>query len=287
MKELNSNFHALTFDVEDWYQGFIYRGINGWEKYGLREKKNVENILSILDTYKTKATFFILGSFAESNPELIQLIHKSGHEIASHTYSHKHIPKFSPEEFRRDIKRSKNFLEDIINEKVIGYRAASWSLTQNSYWALEILAEENFIYDSSIFPSSFHPFGNNKFLKYPHKIKLSNLKTIYEFPAQVFSIGKLNIPAAGGFYLRALPFFFTKEAIKQSVKNEFPGMVYLHPYDFDKDVPKIKTKLTFQIIRYFHLHKTENYFKMLLKNFKFSSIKEIIETSNSIYNVKK
>lgn len=281
MNEINSDFHALTFDVEDWYQGFIYRGIGGWEKYGSREKKNVQKILDILDTHNTKATFFVLGSFAEANPDIVKLIHENGHEIASHGHSHIHVPKLTPKDFREDIRRSKNFLEDITNEKIIGYRAASWSINKDSYWGLEILAEENFIYDSSIFPSSFHPFGSNYFNRFPHQINLLNNKKIYEFPAQVLSIGKIKFPAAGGFYLRALPYIFSKYAIKQSAKKNFSAMVYLHPYDLDPDVPRLKTKFTFRIIRYYNLNKTEVYLKMLLKNFTFSSIKEIIEKSSS------
>ncbi len=269
-------YNSLTFDVEDWYQGFIYRGISGWEKYGSRESKNVQRILGLLYEYNTKATFFVLGSYAENNHEEIKLILNAGHEIASHGYSHIPVPQHTRASFREDVKRTKKLLEDITGKKISGHRAASWSINKDCLWALDILAEEGYLYDSSIFPTRFHSFGINNYPAYPRKINLQNGGEIYEFPAQVLSLGNIKIPAAGGFFMRAFPYFISELSIKQSQKKENPGMVYLHPFDLDPEAPKLKTKLSFKIVRYYNLSKTEKYLRRLLSKFNFTSIEKLV-----------
>lgn len=275
---MQKRIHALTFDIEDWYQGFILRGIDGWQRYGSRERKNVERILEILDQFSTKATFFILGKVAEEQPEIVRLIDAKGHEVATHGYAHKPIPKQNPEAFREDLRRSIAILEEIIGKKVVGHRVARWSITNDCLWALDILAEEGIEYDSSIFPTRFHPYGIGGSPLHPHQIKFPSGNTIYEFPAQVFSLGPLRLPAAGGFYLRALPVKISEWALKQSEKKGHSGMVYLHSFDLDAGVPVLKTKLTFQIIRYYHLAKTEGYLRKLLQRFRFCPVREIINS---------
>ncbi len=269
-------YHALTFDIEDWYQGFILRGIEGWEQYGSREKSNVKRILKILDEFNTKATFFILGKLAKQQPEIVRLIDAKGHEVATHGYAHKLVPEQSPQSFREDLHRSIAVLEEIIGKKVIGHRAARWSIISGCLWTLDILAEEGIEYDSSIFPTRFHPHGIANIPLHPYQIKLLSGNTIYEFPAQVFSLGPFRLPAAGGFYLRALPMKISEWALKQSEKKGQSGMVYLHSFDLDAEAPVLNTKITFRIIRYYHLAKTEGYLRKLLQRFCFCPVTQIV-----------
>jgi polysaccharide deacetylase family protein (PEP-CTERM system associated) len=277
--------HALTFDVEDWYQGFLYRGIAGWEQYNSREKRTVERVLSLLDEYKTKATFFVLGKVAEQQPEIILSISRAGHEIASHTYSHKPVPRHTPRSFREDLRRSIATLEDITGSRVLGYRAASWSVRSDCLWALDILAEEGIEYDSSIFPTRLHSYGIPHFPPYPHRLHLTSGQSIFELPAQVFSLGGLRLPSAGGFYLRAFPFQLSLQALRQSERSAHSGMVYLHPYDLDADVPRVKVPLAFRVIRYYNLGKTEAYVRRLLSTFRFSPVKDLLSSITASLDV--
>jgi polysaccharide deacetylase family protein (PEP-CTERM system associated) len=271
--------HCLTFDVEDWFQGFIYRNIPGWENYPSREKQNVERILKLLDEFKTQATFFVVGKYAETSPEVVRLIASRGHEIASHGYMHKPIPHLGQNGFKEDVHRSLSVLASITGSKIQGYRAASWSVTKKYSWALDILAEEGLEYDSSVFPTRLHAFGYPGAPRYPYLINLSSGKSILEFPAQVLSFGPLKLPAAGGFYLRALPLFASRWALKQSDRNKRIGMIYLHPFDLDDEAPILKTGPVYRIIRYYNLHKTELYLRALLEQFKFTSIRSILASN--------
>mgnify|MGYP001598640227 CR=1 FL=1 len=270
--------HVLSFDVEDWYQGFLSRRIGGWQDTPSREADIVDHILELLQEARVSATFFVLGQFAEREPAVVSKIARAGHEVASHGYAHKPLRSFSQESFRSDLKRSIDVLENIIGDKVIGHRATSWSLMKSSLWALETMAELGLRYDSSIFPTSFHKFGLPSSPPYPHRIVLDSGNWLTEFPAQVLSVGLLRIPAAGGFYLRALPLVFSKAALKQSERRRSHGMVYLHPYDLDADVPRIKVPLAFRVIRYYNLGKTETYLRSLLSSFRFSPIKDLLSS---------
>ncbi|MCX6170074.1 MAG: polysaccharide deacetylase family protein [Ignavibacteriales bacterium] len=270
--------NILSFDVEDWYQGFVHRGIDGWQKYGSREISNINTILELLAKYDQSATFFILGSFANKNPEIVKLIHDARHEIASHSYSHVIIPEQTPEQFREDTKKSKDVLNNIIGEEIIGFRAPRWSLGVKYFWALDILAEEGFKYDSSIFPSNIYPFGNSKFSNEPCIVPLKNNRSIIEFPAQVFSVGSIRIPVGGGFFFRALPFWFTKVALLRSNQKFNYGMIYLHPFEFDIQTPIININFAFNRMRYYHLNKTGEYLENVLKEFKFNSINSLFKS---------
>jgi hypothetical protein len=169
-------------------------------------------------------------------------------------------------------------LEQISGGKILGYRAASWSMTKSCSWGLNILAEEGLKYDSSVFPTRFHKFGYPGAPTHPYRVDLSAGGYIYEFPAQVLTLAGLKLPAAGGFYLRALPLFAARWALRQSVEKNQRGMVYLHPFELDADAPVLKTGLLFHVIRYYKLAKVESYLRELLKEFRFSSIKDILNT---------
>jgi polysaccharide deacetylase family protein (PEP-CTERM system associated) len=181
-----------------------------------------------------------------------------------------------PESFRDDLRRSSDVLSGITGRKVTGYRAASWSLMRNNLWALDIMAELGLTYDSSMFPTSLHAYGMPNGPRSPVMIRLGSGKSIAEFPAQVLKIGPLRIPAAGGFYLRAFPQLVSNLALRQAERNGTSGMVYLHPYDLDTGVPRLKVPFVFRVIRYYNLKSTFSRLQSLLETFRFSSIQGIL-----------
>ncbi|NTU73772.1 polysaccharide deacetylase family protein, partial [Candidatus Roizmanbacteria bacterium] len=182
--------NALTIDVEDYFHVTAFEKAvrrEDWDGYPTRVEHNTYRILDILDSYSVKATFFVLGWVAGKAPILVKEIGKRGHEIACHGYGHELVYHIGPRRFRSDIKKSKMLLEDIIGDRVNGYRAPSYSITSNSLWALDILIEEGFLYDSSIFPVKHDIYGIHNAVRFPHEIKRSSGK-IKEFPLTTFNL---------------------------------------------------------------------------------------------------
>ena len=273
-------FNALSIDLEDWYHPQLVK-IKGKPKPQIKE--SVEPILHLLDKYSTKATFFVLGEIAEKNPDLIKEIKNSGHEIASHGYNHKSLKQMSPEEFENDIIKSKKILKKATGENPIGYRAPTFSIDNNTKWALDILEKQGFRYDSSIFPTKTHLYGvPNAPLNpyYPSKedvsMKSGRQKGIKEFPMTVFPIFRYNLPVSGGFYLRVLPLWVIKRAIRQKNSKGFPAMLYIHPWETYSKTPRIKNKLISDFINYYNIDSTLFRLEFLLSYFKFRTVKSIL-----------
>ena len=272
--------NALTIDVEDYFhvenfKGFIQQ--KDWETYESRIEANTYTVLKILDLFQYKTTFFVLGWIADRYKELIKLIHQEGHEIASHGYSHELIYITQPEDFRQDLRKSKMILEDLTGDRVIGYRAPSYSITKKSLWAIDILLEEGFEYDSSIFPTMHDRYGIADAHRFPHKLKGGNGNYLTEFPPSTFRVIGMNIPVSGGGYFRFFPYYLTKKFFNSiNQKERKPFIFYLHPWEFDPEQPKIKTNKSNAFRHYFNLNKTEKKFSKLLKDFKFDAVKNIL-----------
>jgi len=179
----------ITIDIEDWPQSTWEHSLDITE----RAAYNTNRILEILNQYNHKVTMFVLGKFAQLYPEIVKRISSNGHEVASHGYGHVEVFKQSPTEFRCDVIRSKDILEDILGKPVIGYRAPDYSITTRELWALDILAELGFEYDSSIFPSDFTRYGIPDWPPYPTRINLPSGRTIVEFPFSIIKLFKMNI----------------------------------------------------------------------------------------------
>jgi polysaccharide deacetylase family protein (PEP-CTERM system associated) len=268
--------NALTIDVEDYYHVSAFESVvrsQDWDRYEGRVERNTYHILDVLDMYNTKATFFVLGWIAERQPALIREIAHRGHEVASHGYMHQRIYTQTPEQFREETKRSKRLIEEIINESIIGYRAASYSITNKSLWALEILVEEGFLYDSSIFPIWHDLYGIPNAQRYSHAIQ-THSGLIYEYPLSTIRVGRVNIPIGGGGYLRIFPYPLTKWGIKRlnHVERQ-PAIVYFHPWELDPEQPRLKGKFLSRLRHYSNLHKTEYLFRCLLNDFMFEKMK--------------
>jgi polysaccharide deacetylase family protein (PEP-CTERM system associated) len=207
-------------------------------------------------------------------------IHSSGHEVACHGYNHRLIYHLTPEEFREDIRRSKYILENIVGKHVIGFRAASYSIVKKNLWALDILIEEGFLYDSSIFPIHHDRYGFPEANRFPHVIKREK-GTIIEFPPSTYQIFGQNIPVAGGGYLRLFPMQITSNAIKKiNEKENNIAILYLHPWEIDTDQPRLNGRWKSKIRHYINLNSTMPKLRCFLEEFRFRPLSEFINSSS-------
>jgi polysaccharide deacetylase family protein (PEP-CTERM system associated) len=278
--------NALTIDVEDYFQVNAFArkiSVDQWDSFPLRVDTNTRRILDLLDRYGIKATFFILGWVAERAPELTREIHRRGHEIACHGYEHQLIFQIGPDKFREDIRRSKAILEDQCGEAVCGYRAPSYSITGKSLWALDILVEEGFNYDSSIFPVVHDTYGIPDAERFPNTIQ-TKAGPLREFPLTTLplQIGwkKIRLPIAGGGYLRLLPIEIIRKGIENvNSKEKQPAVVYFHPWEIDPEQPRIKAGLKSTFRHYLNLHRTEGKLMHLFQRLQFGPMRQVLEQS--------
>ncbi|MFZ2948389.1 MAG: XrtA system polysaccharide deacetylase [Desulfuromonadaceae bacterium] len=275
--------NALTIDVEDYFQVNAFANNirqDQWDNYPLRVDGNTRRILDLLDSFSITATFFILGWVAERLPALTKEIHRRGHEIACHGYGHELVYAIGPERFRSDIHRSKILLEDQCGERVNGYRAPSYSITGKSLWALDILVEEGFTYDSSVFPIIHDTYGIPNAQRFPHRLQ-TEAGPLMEFPLTTLPLrigGKeIRLPIAGGGYLRLLPAEFVAWGIKRINNQEKqPTVLYFHPWEIDPEQPRIKAGFKSRFRHYLNLDKTEGKLEYLFKRHTFASVKTVL-----------
>lgn len=280
--------NAITIDVEDYFQVNAFaKNVqqSQWDSFPLRVDTNTRRILDMLDSFTIKATFFILGWVAQRLPELVREIHQRGHEIACHGYGHELIYQIGPERFRSDIRRSKTLLEDQCGVRVCGYRAPSYSITNQSLWALEILVEEGFSYDSSIFPVLHDTYGIPDAERFPHTIRTGS-GPLVEFPLTTlpFKLGwkKMRLPIAGGGYLRLLPVSVIQHGIKRINQGERqPAVLYFHPWEIDPDQPRIKAGMKSRFRHYLNLHHTETKLMQLFSHIRFAPMNEVLSGLDS------
>lgn len=271
--------NALTIDVEDYYQVSAFESVirfEDWPMYESRVERNTRRLLGILDEYRTKATFFVLGWEAEQRPKLVEEIAQRGHEIASHGYRHRLVYSMSPAECRDDIRRSKSILENIMGTPVLGFRAASYSVVATSTWCLDVLVGLGFQYDSSIFPIHHDRYGIPTARRFPHLVERP-LGSLIEFPLSTVRYLGLNWPVAGGAYLRFLPAWAIRAGIRRiNETEEQPAIVYLHPWELDRDQPRLKGSLASRFRHYTSLSKTEGKLRRLLQEFSFATVREVL-----------
>jgi polysaccharide deacetylase family protein (PEP-CTERM system associated) len=271
-----SILNGLSFDVEDWFQVENLKEViscNDWNCCELRVIQNTRRILRVLSKHQTRATFFILGWVGEKCPGLIKEIAAEGHEIASHGYGHELIYKLTPESFYADIQRSKEILESITTTPVLGYRAPSFSITPESEWAIDVLKNLGFAYDSSIFPTSFHNrYGFNGISCLPFRFG----NGLFEIPLSTYRFGGANFPLAGGGYFRLLPYGYFRHFFQRLNKQGKPIVFYLHPWELDPGQPKMKVRFNYRLRHYINLDKTEKRLEKLLKEFRFGPLKDLV-----------
>lgn len=270
---LISSQNVLTIDVEDWCQSTFDHSSQITENV----RHNTIRMLEILAENNTKATFFVLGLVADRFPELVKRIYAEGHEVATHGYSHKLIFEQSREEFTQDLKKSIKSIENIIDDKVLGYRAPDFSITEKSLWALDVMEQEGLKYDSSIFPIKHPRYGICDTPRQPHFV--NGKDGLIELPLSTVKMCGINIPACGGGYMRLLPYEATRWAIRKINQEGMSAIIYLHPYELDPDEfkrLKVKIPLKLRISQGTHRSKTEYKLKRLLNDFKFTTISETL-----------
>lgn len=268
--------NAISVDLEDWYHicGIEnQQWANEWHKYSIRLERNVDKILNLLKSYNTRATFFTVGHIADKNPELIKKIAKSGHELASHGYFHRRIFNMSPEEFEKDLIKSKRAIESASGEKVLGYRAPEWSLKKKYQWALDILKKNGFEYDASANPLS-HCAGK-KFGLYPNQIE-TRYGRIYEFPLSTHRVAWERLPFSGGLPLRLHPYFYIINSTELINRAGFPAIFYIHPWEFDTERTKIDLPFNRKFMHYFNRKAVLPKIDLILQRFEFATIKEVL-----------
>ncbi|MFO0754207.1 MAG: XrtA system polysaccharide deacetylase [Thermodesulfovibrionales bacterium] len=271
--------NAFTVDVEDYYMVSAFEGsvrFEEWDRYESRVEKNTRRILETLDRYGVKGTFFVLGWIAERCRGLVRDIGAAGHEVACHGYRHRLIYTMTPEEFREDLRRAKGILEECSGAAVSGYRAASYSIVRETLWALDILIEERFRYDSSIFPIHHDRYGIPGGERFAHRIERAG-GSIVEIPPSTISLFGRNIPVAGGGYLRLFPLEVTRAALKSISRREGkPAVVYLHPWEIDPRQPRIRCRLKSRLRHYVNLKSTAAKVEALLREFPFGPIAALL-----------
>lgn len=273
----------LTFDVEDWFQVENLRSLyppETWEKQKLNVEDSTDIILNLLDKHNVKATFFILGWIAERKPDLVKKIHNKGHEIASHGYGHLLNYNLSKKELEEDLKKSKFIIEDLIGEEVVGYRAPSFSISDE---LLDILYNLGYKYDSSYNAFSIHDRYGKIELENENNQPFLHKSGILEFPLPLVEVFKKKVPISGGGYFRLFPSFIFNNLVKKYMKNHKDYVFYVHPWEFDINQPKLKNiKLSYRFRHYIGIKKSrEKLEKFILtnkkNNFRYRKIKNFLK----------
>ncbi len=266
----------MTVDVEDYFMVEAFSGsvrLDSWDSWPSRVVNNTKKILDLFDRYEVKATFFMVGWVAEKFPSLVQDIHHRGHELACHSYWHRTVYSLTPEEFRQDTRDAVRAIEDAAGVKVLGYRAPSWSITKSCLWALDILAEEGFTYDSSIYPIRHDLYGVPGAHRFPYNRECANGRILREFPPTTVQFLGMTLPAAGGGYLRIFPLAYTDWVFRKTEESRGEQvMVYVHPWEVDPDQPRIRDKMKSRLRHYTNLGKMENRLESLCRNFLFEPL---------------
>ena len=271
--------NALSVDLEEYFQVSNFDRVierESWEHLPSRVDDSTRRLLDLFEAQGQRATFFVLGWVAARHGPLIREIVARGHELACHGYAHDLLYDLGPRGFREDLRRARKCIEDAGGNPVTGYRAPSYSITERSLWALDVLAEEGFEYDSSIFPIRHPRYGIPGFHRHPVELDLGNGRSIIEFPLTTLPIGRFRLPLAGGAYLRFLPGFFFRWSFARLVRDGQPTVLYLHPWEVDPDQTRQDVPWWIGINHYFNLSRTEARLRELLAQHRFSPLGEVL-----------
>jgi polysaccharide deacetylase family protein (PEP-CTERM system associated) len=269
--------NALTIDLEDWYQGLTSTGkqFEHWPNYEDRVVESTQKLLDILARARVKATFFVLGYVADQFPELIRHVAEAGHEIGLHSYQHQQVFRLTPDQFRADVTQGRAAVEQASGKRVFGYRAPMFSINRSAVWALELLCEMGFRYDSSVFPTRNMLYGYPDAPRFPYH-PLDN-GSFVEFPLSTVRYLGMNWPVAGGFYLRLLPYQLFKRGLQRLNREGKPAIIYLHPWDVDPGQPYPNPTLRERFTHYYNLKSTEGKLAKLLRDFRFGRLVDLLD----------
>jgi polysaccharide deacetylase family protein (PEP-CTERM system associated) len=273
--------NALTVDVEDYFQVSAFEGVVSrecWDKYESRVGPNTDRILRILDEFGVQATFFVLGWVAAREPALVRRIAAAGHEVASHGYAHRLVYEQQPDEFREDLRRSRAAIESACGRRVTGYRAPSFSITQRSLWAFDVLIEEGFRWDASVFPIRHDRYGIPSAPRHPYYVPHSRGGgSVLEIPASTVCVAGANLPIAGGGYFRLLPYRWAAWGIDRVNRVERqPVVFYLHPWELDAEQPRLQAPWLSRFRHYRNLASTDGRLRRLLRDHRFATLADAV-----------
>jgi polysaccharide deacetylase family protein (PEP-CTERM system associated) len=273
------SLHALTVDVEEYFQVSNFDTVidrTRWDDLPSRVLSSTRRLLDVFEETENRATFFVLGWVAERHAGLVREIAERGHEVACHGYGHELVYDLGAERFRADLRRGRSAIEDATGQAVRGYRAPSYSITRRSLWALEILAEEGFGFDSSIFPIHHHRYGIPDFARTPVRLELGGGRWLDEFPLTTLRRGGVTLPLAGGAYLRFLPDSVFRWGLSQLVDAGEPTVLYLHPWEIDPQQPRQDVGWRVRVNHYHNLGRTESRLHALLEWLRFAPMGEVL-----------
>ena len=276
--------HLFSVDVEDYFQVNAFEGSvqrSQWDSYPSRLERNMDVLLDLLSRKKVLGTFFTLGWIGAKFPGIVRSIVAAGHEIASHGFWHLRVTELTPEEFREDVRTSRAVLEDVSGQRVHGYRAPSFSIVPGREWAFDILAEEGYGYDSSIFPIRRPGYGYPGANPVPHLITRPS-GNLLELPLATWTLAGLRIPAAGGGYFRQFPYGLFRRTFRALSDRGTTGMFYIHPWEIDPEQPRLPVSSIARFRHYTGLHRTLPRLERLLSEFRFTSVAQRFGVSTTL-----
>jgi polysaccharide deacetylase family protein (PEP-CTERM system associated) len=272
------SIHHFSVDVEEYFHVSAFERLvryADWDGYESRVNDSVARLLDLLARRQTRATFFVLGWVAERHPGLVRRIAATGHEIASHGWDHARVTSQSPLAFRDSIRRTKIFLEDLAGAPVVGFRAPSFSIVPGKEWALDVLLEEGYRYDSSLFPVRRNGYGYAAGRRDPHWLERPTGR-LAEVPPATLRRWGAQLPAGGGAYFRLLPYSVVRTALRDCERRGVPGTFYIHPWEVDPEQPRIDVPWLTRVRHYGGLERTLPRLERLLGEFRFTAIVDTV-----------
>jgi polysaccharide deacetylase family protein (PEP-CTERM system associated) len=270
--------NMMTVDVEDYFQVSGFESVvprETWSGYESRVEANTDRVLELLADAGVTGTFFVLGWVAEHYPQIVKRIASQGHALASHSYWHRLVYQMTPQEFREDVRRAKGVIEAAGGSPVRGFRAPSFSIVERSLWALDVLIEEGYAYDASIFPIRHDRYGIPTAPREARTIRRS-AGSLIEVPATAVRTYGAALPLGGG-YFRLMPYAWTRWALRRmNERDRQPAMFYIHPWEFDPAQPRLRAPLVSRLRHYNQIGRTTARFRQLLKDFRFGSIEDVV-----------
>lgn len=271
--------NILSVDVEDWFHPEAVHHLyppDSWSNIQNRVEENVNKLLNLFSEKNVNATFFVLGWIAKTHPGVIKKIVKNGHEIASHGNMHRMVTKMSPEEFEADLGESIKILEDVSGQKILGFRAPTFSVVEKTFWSFEIMLKLGLVYDSSVYPIWHDRYGVPDAPRVRYNAYSQNGNILTEFPMSTLNILGKNIPFGGGGYLRILPGWLTQIAVSKLNTQNQPAIMYLHPWEFDTGQPRLHLGAIQTWRHYYNIKKNMKKLGALLDKFSWTSFKNVL-----------
>ncbi len=277
--------HALSFDVEEFFQVANLRGHyarDDWEGVPSRLDHGMDDVLACLERRGARATFFFLGWVAERRPDLVRRCLDGGHEVASHGYEHLYLQDLGREALDADLARTEEALVAAGAPRPIGFRASTFTLTRDTWWAFDVLVARGYRYDSSVHPVRHPVYGVPDFDPGISVVEPEGGGSIVEFPVSTVPFLGRNLPVGGGGYFRLLPGAVTRAAVRSLAKRGVPAALYLHPWEFDPGQPRVPAPALKRFRHYLNLGRTLPRLDALLRRFRFGTFREVLEARGAL-----